>query len=114
VRKILEAVTISGSESTNPIYCKSQLFYKFKYKKVNKMKNKPDPDLSGSSYLFNEIKKRSPKSSETIPISFFLLKLEQLTGVAPTVSTHVVAPVEQRKENQLNNAGAPARHLGKS
>jgi hypothetical protein len=32
------------------------------------MKNKPDPDLSGGSYLFNEIKKRTPKSRETIPL----------------------------------------------
>jgi hypothetical protein len=56
VRKILKAVTISGSASTNPIYCEGQLFYKFKYVNVIKMKNKPDPDLSGGLYLFNEIK----------------------------------------------------------
>jgi hypothetical protein len=30
------------------------------------MKNKPDPALEGDSYLFNEIKKRTPKSRETI------------------------------------------------
>jgi hypothetical protein len=58
VQKILKAVTISGSASTTPIYYKSQLFKKFQYKNVIKMKNKPDPALSGSSYLFNEIKKR--------------------------------------------------------
>jgi hypothetical protein len=40
VRKILKAVTIAGSSSTNPIYCKGQLFYKFKYENVIKMKNK--------------------------------------------------------------------------
>jgi hypothetical protein len=57
VRKILKAVTISGSASSNPIYCKGQLFQKFKYKNVIKMKNKPDPALLGGSYLFNEIKK---------------------------------------------------------
>jgi hypothetical protein len=57
MRKILKAVTISESASTNPIYCKGHFFTKFKYKNVIKMKNKPDPDLSGVSYLFNEIKK---------------------------------------------------------
>jgi predicted RNA-binding protein with PUA domain len=57
VRKILKAVIISGSASTNPIYCEGKLFYKFKYENVMKMKNKPDPELSGASYLFNEIKK---------------------------------------------------------
>jgi hypothetical protein len=57
VRKILKAVTISGSASKNPTYCEGQLFYKFKYENVSKMKNKHDPDLSGGSYLFNEIQK---------------------------------------------------------
>jgi hypothetical protein len=33
------------------------------------MKNKPDPALSGGSCLFNEIKKRTPKSHETIPFT---------------------------------------------
>jgi hypothetical protein len=33
------------------------------------MKNKPYPALLGGSYLFNEIKKRTPKSRETIPLS---------------------------------------------
>jgi hypothetical protein len=32
------------------------------------MKNKPDPALLEGSYLFNEIKKRTPKSRETIPL----------------------------------------------
>jgi hypothetical protein len=68
VRKILKAVTISGSASTNPVYC-GQLFKKFKYKNVIKMKNKLDPALLGGSYLFNEIKKRAQKSRETIPLS---------------------------------------------
>jgi hypothetical protein len=57
VRKILKVITISGSESANPVYCEGQLFKKFKYKNVIKMKNKTDPALSGESYLFNEIKK---------------------------------------------------------
>jgi hypothetical protein len=43
VRKILKAVTISGSASSNPIYCEGKLFKKFKYENVIKMKNKPDP-----------------------------------------------------------------------
>jgi hypothetical protein len=43
VRKILKAVTISGS--ANPTYCEGQLFQKFKYENVIKMKNKPDPAL---------------------------------------------------------------------
>jgi hypothetical protein len=32
------------------------------------MKNKPDPALLGGSYIFKEIKKRTPKSRETIPL----------------------------------------------
>jgi hypothetical protein len=69
VRKILKAVTISGSASSNPTYCEDQLFQKFKYKNVITMKNKPYPTLLGGSYLFNEIKKRTLKSRETIPLS---------------------------------------------
>jgi hypothetical protein len=68
-RKILKAVTISGSASSNPIYCKGQLFKKFKYENLSKMEYKSDPALVGGSYLFNEIKKRTPKSRETIPLS---------------------------------------------
>jgi hypothetical protein len=55
VRKILKAVTISGSASSNPIYCEGKLFQNFNYENVIKMKNKPDPVLLGGSYLFNEI-----------------------------------------------------------
>jgi hypothetical protein len=32
------------------------------------MKNKPDRTLSGGSYLFNEIKKRTQKPRKTIPL----------------------------------------------
>jgi hypothetical protein len=32
------------------------------------MKNKPDPALLGTSYLSKKIKKRTPKSRETIPL----------------------------------------------
>jgi hypothetical protein len=53
VQKILKAVTNSGSASKNPVYCEGQLFKKFKYENVIKMKNKPDPALLGDSYLFN-------------------------------------------------------------
>jgi hypothetical protein len=58
VQQILKAVTISGSASSNPIHCKGQLFQKFKYENVIKMKNKPVPALLGGSYLFNKVKKR--------------------------------------------------------
>jgi hypothetical protein len=37
------------------------------------MKNEPDPALSGGSYLFNEIQKRTPKSRETIPLNHFVI-----------------------------------------
>jgi hypothetical protein len=71
VRKILKEVTISGSASSNPMYCESQLFQKFKYENVIKMKNKPEPALLGGSYLFNKIKKRTLKSCETIPLNIY-------------------------------------------
>jgi hypothetical protein len=54
--KILKTVTISGSATTTPIYCKGKLNKKFKYENIIKMKNKPDPALFRSSYLFNKIK----------------------------------------------------------
>jgi hypothetical protein len=60
VQKILKAVTISGSASSNPIYCEGKFFQQFKYENVFKMKNKPDPALLGGSYCrrhTNEIKK---------------------------------------------------------
>jgi hypothetical protein len=41
-------------------------FLKFKHENVIKMKNKRDPALS---YLSNKIKKRVPKSHETIPLT---------------------------------------------
>jgi hypothetical protein len=46
------------------------------------MKNKPYPALLGGSHLFNEIKKRTPKSRETIPL---MLKLCKSTGILYTV-----------------------------
>jgi hypothetical protein len=64
-----EKLTISGSASSNPIYCEGQLLKKFKYENVIKMKNKLYPALLGGSYLFNEIKKRTTKYPETIPLS---------------------------------------------
>jgi hypothetical protein len=90
VRKILKAVTISGSASSNPIYCEGQLFQKFKYENVIKKKNKPDPALLGGSYLFNEIKKRTLKSRGTISLTqlinhkgiFFLFILNKLFSLS--------------------------------
>jgi hypothetical protein len=43
-------------------------FLKFKHENAIKMKNKPDPALLLPSNLSNEIKKRVPKSRETIPL----------------------------------------------
>jgi hypothetical protein len=45
VHNILKAVTLSGSACSNPIFCEGQLFQKFKYENLVKMKNKPDPAL---------------------------------------------------------------------
>jgi hypothetical protein len=45
-----------------------QTFFQFKYDGLFQMKNKPDPVLLGTSYLSKLIKKRTPKSRETIPI----------------------------------------------
>jgi hypothetical protein len=53
VRKILKEVTISGSASSNPIYCEDQLFQKFKYENLIKIKNKPDPALVGGSCIYS-------------------------------------------------------------
>jgi hypothetical protein len=41
------------------------------------MKNKSDPALLGGSYLFNEIKKRTPKSCETIPLNYLSNSVEK-------------------------------------
>jgi hypothetical protein len=46
-----------------------QNFLKFKHENVIKMKNKPDPAILRPSNLSNEIKKRVPKSRETIPLN---------------------------------------------
>jgi hypothetical protein len=45
VRKILKAVKILGSASSNPIYYEGQLLKKLKYQNVIKIKNKPDSAL---------------------------------------------------------------------
>jgi hypothetical protein len=37
-QKILKAVTISGSASSNPKYCEGKLFKKFNYENVLKLK----------------------------------------------------------------------------
>jgi hypothetical protein len=62
-RKIRGTVTIPLPGMSN--------LNKFKYENVHKMKNKPDPALLRTSYLSNEIKKRIPKSHETIPLKHF-------------------------------------------
>jgi hypothetical protein len=49
------------------------------------MKNKPDPALSGCSYLFNEIKKRTPKSRETFPLSLEVPFYTQGSASNPSV-----------------------------
>jgi hypothetical protein len=51
------AITISGSATTTSMYHRRSTFQKFKYENDIKMKNKPDPALSQSSYPFYEIKK---------------------------------------------------------
>jgi hypothetical protein len=62
-----------GNNSRIP-YSKGSLphkhnFLKFKHENVIKMINKPAPALLRPSKLFNEIKKRVPKSRETIPLN---------------------------------------------
>jgi hypothetical protein len=48
-------------------------FLKFKHENIIRMKNKPDPALLRPSNPSNEIKKRVPKSRETIPLTFHAL-----------------------------------------
>jgi hypothetical protein len=61
-------------------------FLKFKHENVIKMKNKPDPALLQPSNLFNEIKKRVPKSRETIPLTSVLSDRRHfLLGPDPTL-----------------------------
>jgi hypothetical protein len=58
-------------------------FLKFKHENVIKMKNKPDSALLRPSNLSNEIKKRVPKSRETIPLMFltiFAMIYTQING----------------------------------
>jgi hypothetical protein len=52
--KILKVVKISKVQIL--FTAKVNFFYKFKNENVIKMKNKPHPDLSRGSYLFNETK----------------------------------------------------------
>jgi hypothetical protein len=42
------------------------------------MKNKPDLALSGGSYLFIEIKKRTPKSHQTISIEVKRVEISKI------------------------------------
>jgi hypothetical protein len=57
MRNMIPPGIISGSASSKPIYCEGQIFQKFKYENLIKMKNELDPALLGGSFLFNEIKK---------------------------------------------------------
>jgi hypothetical protein len=61
-------VTIPGSAASNPICGQCQLFKKFKYKELFKIKDKPDPALFGT-LSFQLIKKRIAKSRETVPLT---------------------------------------------
>jgi hypothetical protein len=79
------------------------------------MKNKPDPALVGGSYLFNEIKKRTPKSRETIPlrnILHFTDFISEFSAVAKKILEIVLSVVstcvaEPDKELQHDAAPAP-------
>jgi hypothetical protein len=72
VRKILRMVTIPGFLIRKDLYRVSIIFLKLKHENVIKIKNKPYPALLQPSNLSNEIKKRLPKSRETIPLSFLM------------------------------------------
>jgi hypothetical protein len=67
-QKILRMVTIPGFLTRKDLYRVSIIFFKLKHENVIKMKNKPYPALLRPSNLSNEIKKRVPKSRETIPL----------------------------------------------
>jgi hypothetical protein len=62
-------VTIPGFLTRKDLYRISRIKKKIKHENVIKMKNKPYPALLRPSNLSNEIKKRSPESRETIPLS---------------------------------------------
>jgi hypothetical protein len=56
------------------------------------MKNKPYPALLGDSYLFNEVKKRTPKSRETIPLSSLQNVHVRLTVPSRIANINVALP----------------------
>jgi hypothetical protein len=95
---------LNGNYSRIP-YSKGSLprkhnFLKLKHGNIIKMKNKPYPALLRPSNLSNEIKKRVPKSRETIPLKLFfevcenyipyvLLQMKQLEtflGICKTIT----------------------------
>jgi hypothetical protein len=67
------------------------------------MKNKPYPALLGGSYLFIEIKKRTPKSRETIPLG-------RVLADDPTKTTRLFSPSvlrsQSRKPHHFGGVGA--------
>jgi hypothetical protein len=63
-------------------------FFKFKHENVIKMKTKPDPALLRPSNLSNEIKKRVPKSRETIPLRMSLSF--KLWFFCPNIAIHLM------------------------
>jgi hypothetical protein len=63
-------VTSPAFLTQKDLYRGQHNFLKFKHENVIKMKNKPDPDLLRLSNLSKEIKKRVPKSRETIPLRY--------------------------------------------
>jgi hypothetical protein len=67
-RKTLRMVTIPGFLIRKDLY-RVNNFLKLKHENVIKMKNKPYPALLRPANLSNEIKKREPKSRETIPLT---------------------------------------------
>jgi hypothetical protein len=54
-------------------------FYTFKYSNVIEMKNKPDPALLRTPFISNGIKKKIPKSRETIPLTLLRLLMQERT-----------------------------------
>jgi hypothetical protein len=74
-RKLYRMETIPGFLTRKDLYRISIIFFNIKHENVIKMKNKPDPALFRPSNLSNEIKKRAPKSRETVPLNTVQPKL---------------------------------------
>jgi hypothetical protein len=59
------------SKLKKALYHGDKLLKAFEYNNVHTMKNKHDPALLRTSYLSNEIVKRTPKTHETNPLTLF-------------------------------------------